>query len=502
MEGESKTVHSAPRVVAGVLLGVVALLAGLYGLAWAQSFCSETLLGTYLPTLDRLPGFTRSDAPSHTKLSAEQVAVLSHLDSLEAELKDAPEPLAQEGTVELPPVVPQLPKGIPCIALEYDTTKPSPLHAFYDKLYTGRAVRGQIRIMHFGDSQVEGDRITSYLRSRMQREFGGMGVGLVSVVSAVTPPYGLTISPSSGWIAHFLMPVTARKKNERYGVAGNVCYFTQRLAEDSIGRALEGGVTIKRRLGAGQGMRFSCCRVFARCDSSMLRVALQYGDSIVQRVTAGNSPSVADIALGLAPDQEEFTIRLRSETSARIYGISLESSTGVQVDNIPLRGSSGTDFTAMDSATLDEMFSSLKPSLLLLQFGVNVVPGKVEGYDFYTHGLVRQINYLKRMLHNVPIVLIGVSDMGEKIGEYFRSYENLETVQAAQRRAARRTGVAYWDCRRAMGGENSIVAWVQANPPLATSDYVHFTPRGARYVGEMLYASLMADYAAYVKRLE
>ena len=105
-------------------------------------------------------------------------------------------------------------------------------------------------------------------------------------------------------------------------------------------------------------------------------------------------------------------------------------------------------------------------------------------------------------LPRVPIVLIGVSDMGEKVGEFFRSYSNIPQVQTAQQRAARRTGVAYWDCRAAMGGENSILAWVRATPPLATADYVHFTPRGARYVGEMLYASLMADYAAYVKSKE
>ena len=208
---------------------------------------------------------------------------------------------------------------------------------------------------------------------------------------------------------------------------------------------------------------------------------------------------VRDIAFSLEDGLEQFRLQFTSQNPVSVYGISLETPTGVQVDNIPLRGSSGTDFTAMDSTTLIEMASYLEPSLLLLQFGVNVVPGKVEGYGFYAAGLIKQINYLKRIFPGVPMILVGVSDMGEKDGEFFRSYGNIPDVQRAQKRAARQTGIAYWDCRRAMGGENSIVAWVQADPPLATADYVHFTPRGARYVGEMLYASLMSDYTAFVQ---
>lgn len=503
VERENRAVRSAMRVVARIFLGLLSLLAALYGLAWIGTLQPKGSLVAYLPSLHRLPGFVKADTLAHAKLSEEQVAVLSHLDSVELTFIEEPlPPPAPMDSVEQPPVVPQLPKGIPCIALEYDTARTSPLHAFYDKLYAGKASSGQIRILHFGDSQIEGDRVTSYLRSRLQREFGGQGVGLVSVVPPVYPPYGLSLTPSAGWVSRPLMPAAARKKGERYGIVGNVCHFSQRRYIDSLGELLEGAITIKRKLSAGRGMRFPRCRIFARCDSSLLRIALRYGDSVAQNVAVGGTAFVEDIVLALRPEREEFTLQFLSETTASVYGLSLESPTGVQVDNIPLRGSSGTDFTAMDRATLEDMFSQLAPSLLLLQFGVNVVPGKVEGYDFYTYGLIKQINYLKGLLPGVPIVLIGVSDMGEKVGEYFRSYENLPDVQAAQRRAARKTGIAFWDCRQAMGGENSIVAWVQAKPPLATADYVHFSPRGARYVGEMLYASLMADYAAYVKSLE
>lgn len=502
-EEQNGGVRSASRIIARIFLGLGVLLLALYGLAWFSSLRPESMLGAYLPRLERLPGFAVGDSLKNLKLSEEQMAMLSHLDSVVPALEVAVEqPQIEVDSAERPPVVPQLPEGVPCVALEYDDSKPSPLQAFYEKLYTGKAKRGQVRILHFGDSQIEGDRITSYLRSRLQREFGGTGVGLVSAVQKGYPPYGLTITASPGWTLQSLMPATARKKRERYGIVGNVCHFGQRMHNDSLGEVYLGTLDISRKLSAGMGMRFSRCRVFARCDSSLMQVSMLHGDSVAAVQRVGSTPDVADVQMVVPMDLEEFKLQFLSEMPASVYGLSLESPTGVQVDNIPLRGSSGMDFTAMDSATLSGLLSFLKPSLVLLQFGVNVVPGKVESYGFYTAGLVKQINYLKRLLPRVPIVLIGVSDMGEKVGEFFRSYSNIPQVQAAQQRAARRTGVAYWNCRAAMGGENSILAWVRATPPLATADYVHFTPRGARYVGEMLYASLMSDYAAYVKSME
>ena len=48
-----------------------------------------------------------------------------------------------------------------------------------------------------------------------------------------------------------------------------------------------------------------------------------------------------------------------------------------------------------------------------------------------------------------------------------------------------------------MGGRNSMVSWVEADPPLAASDYTHFSPQGARKVGELFYTALINDFAQY-----
>ena len=37
-------------------------------------------------------------------------------------------------------------------------------------------------------------------------------------------------------------------------------------------------------------------------------------------------------------------------------------------------------------------------------------------------------------------------------------------------------------------------SWVNADPPLAAPDYVHFSRQGARKLAELFYDALMKDY--------
>ena len=60
------------------------------------------------------------------------------------------------------------------------------LDPFFDALEAAR--ERPVRIMHYGDSQLEGDRISSVLREAFQERFGGSGVGLAPAVQTV-PTY-------------------------------------------------------------------------------------------------------------------------------------------------------------------------------------------------------------------------------------------------------------------------------------------------------------------------
>jgi lysophospholipase L1-like esterase len=48
-----------------------------------------------------------------------------------------------------------------------------------------------------------------------------------------------------------------------------------------------------------------------------------------------------------------------------------------------------------------------------------------------------------------------------------------------------------------MGGENSMPNWVNANPPLAFKDYIHFNDQGAKKVAQLFTDALIDEYNKY-----
>ncbi len=73
---------------------------------------------------------------------------------------------------------------------------PIPLQRFLDSL---RLSKGQIRIIYYGDSQIEGDRITSYIRHILRKGHGGTGPGLFLPLMPVMYTKSIWVRSSSNW---------------------------------------------------------------------------------------------------------------------------------------------------------------------------------------------------------------------------------------------------------------------------------------------------------------
>jgi hypothetical protein len=90
------------------------------------------------------------------------------------------------------------------------------------------------------------------------------------------------------------------------------------------------------------------------------------------------------------------------------------------------------------------------------------------------------------------ILLIGPPDCEYRARGRRLPFPHLDQVIEIQRDVALANGCAFWDWRRAMGGEGSVRQWVQAG--LGQGDYTHLTGAGYRMVGGMLFDELMAQY--------
>ena len=169
------------------------------------------------------------------------------------------------------------------------------------------------------------------------------------------------------------------------------------------------------------------------------------------------------------------------------------------MDNIPLRGASGTEFSKQDKGCLKEMFDYLKPSLLILEFGGNTIPYIKSKERAYKYGkwFGSQIKLLKSLCPNAKIIVIGPADMSKKEGTEFITYPLLSEVRNALKEYTFEQGGVFWDMYEAMGGAGTMPKWALEVPPLASKDYIHFTSKGARKISELFYQALLEDYQSY-----
>jgi len=222
------------------------------------------------------------------------------------------------------------------------------------------------------------------------------------------------------------------------------------------------------------------------------------GVTIKSGIIPPNTP-YQTLTANFSTTPEEITLSFKGKDSPDIYGISLEGNNGVVMDNIPLRGSSGTIFTKQDATLLSNMYASLSPNLIIMEFGGNNVPHvKTEkACKDYGNWFLSQINFMKRLNPNAAIIVIGPGDMSVKEGTEYVTYPYLEGIRDAMKEAAFSSGSLFWDMYEVMGGKNSMPKWVNAEPSLAASDYIHFSPKGAKKMADEFTEKLLDLYKTY-----
>jgi len=403
----------------------------------------------------------------------------SVLDALIEETDTVTAPLLSEETEMLPvaePVV--LDTAIQLVDVKL-------FASFFDALHRLSAdPNSRVRVLHFGDSQLEGDRITMQLRDAYQRNYGGTGFGYVALQPLVAPS-SLAFENEEGLVRK---TVFGRRdtafSDMKYGHLGS---FT--LVEPNDSGQFVGTVAFKKRKwGYSRARNFKTAKMHVAGESPSI-VQILVADSIYSTriFPSGEWTLAVDV-----PNEDKFSMRIRSEQQVRVYGISFESPFGFHADNVAMRGASGMIFTKMNGGHFKASLEREAYDLIILQFGGNAVPYlKDEAHvGRFARALARQADYLKRLYPNAAFLFIGPSDMARKNGLAFESYPLLEELTLQLRNELLSRGIAFWDLYDVMGGSGSMVEWVDTQPALAVRDYIHFTPKGASKVGRSLVRAL------------
>lgn len=379
-----------------------------------------------------------------------------------------------------------------------------------------------VRVAHYGDSQLEGDRVTEHIRSNLQAKFGGKGLGFVPL-DDVASCASYTRTNTGTWTRYNVF--NNKIKGSYYGLSGSVFRFAKgevlpevpKPATDSLGNTDSSQPKtdsqpvpaakpklVKYTRNAGVTYRFSS-------GVKYNDVSLMYGRSSegfgVRCYTLGNELLSADTIkpqLGFAKTKLKipaglsgFRVEFLGNNSPDIYGLLVDDSTGITVDNYAIRGHSGDGLMRIDDNYLATQAKLTNTRLIVFQYGANMIPylESEKECKYYEDAFYRLFMKFKKAAPNASILVIGNGDMGYKQGSDAQSYQQVRCLSDVQKAAALRANCAFWSLLDAMGGDNSILTWNRKG--LCALDG-HLSPKGQKIMANLIFTALMREYNNYV----
>lgn len=363
----------------------------------------------------------------------------------------------------------------------------------------------KIRIAHYGDSQIEGDRISYPLRKKMQKRFGGSGVGFVPFISEGWNRH-LAKYGSRNWARYTVFHKRYYKKT--YGYGGTVFKYL-RVVVDS----LKNDTTIELTpeimdsvryfyFNSGElSFRFRKAPTYKEAlliyGENKNKCGLEvYNNSTYKKIFSDTLPPSDGFHMKKIPELsglKKFKIKFTSNTSPEFYGLLLDGKTGIQVDNLAIRGHSGDRLMLIDSAFFAYQLKQLNVKLFVFQYGMNTVPHhRSEAACKRLHNWYFKL--FRRFANLAPkasILVVGPGDMAAHTDDGYVTYRYMPRINEAIKNAALKAGAAYLDVYNFMGGKNSVFNWNRKGLVMLNG---HFKQKGTEAIAEKIYQSLLIEY--------
>ncbi len=404
-------------------------------------------------------------------------------DTMFTELKDTTSIIDSVSTQDILSVKDTLHRvEIPNLVLSDNTL--AQLHEFFQKAEEAKSRGKTVRVLHMGDSQIEGDRITRYIRESLQERFGGSGPGLFSVVDPQKLNPSVWLDSYGDWLQYQIFNSNRVLKNRQYGIMGNVAKFNP---ETNSGFRLRPSPWAEKK-----AKKYYKVRLFLGEIKDTLYVKGYIGNTEIISDTLEESDGITEISWEFEDNVPKLKLMFKSVSSPPFLGCALDSLAGVAVDNLALRGQSTPWLHRTDKDLYETMVNYMNVGLIIFQFGTNMIPTKTHNFRFYRIKIEKQLRILKKLAPGCPIIVVGTGDAAYLSEGEETSYDHIAALNKAQKAAALNSGAAFFDLYNAMGGEGAMIKWVNQEPPLAISDYIHFSKQGGKQVAEMMLKSLYA----------
>ena len=211
--------------------------------------------------------------------------------------------------------------------IQYPSNNPELLYRFFKKLDNAKFKK--VRIMHYGDSQIEGDRISGRLRQRLQREFGGNGAGLFPVIPA-TKKISINNSVSKNWVRKtgFGPYIDKTINHKNYGALFSFCKIKFDTLLSDSNSLFNADITINI-----PNKSYKLCRNYKKLKlyysaKEKVTFRLLLNDSIFHIDTLSKTNEITLKRLDFSETPKSMKLQFSSNKSPEIYGVSLEGENG------------------------------------------------------------------------------------------------------------------------------------------------------------------------------
>lgn len=399
--------------------------------------------------------------------------------------------VAVEDTLPDKKIVFKKQKGIQFPAEDFEDYKGyQHLVAFYEKLLKLETKEeGKVRIAYFGDSMTDGDLIVKDFRAKLQEHFGGMGVGFVNITSESASSRGTVKHEfSDNWKTVSYLNV--KHPVSPFGVTGQV-FFTK---NDSIDHAW-----VKYRASRYNKLFLlnNPTLFYGKSNNREGEISVVTGkDTIVKSLEGDKLLNTVAIA---PYDLKAFKAEFIATDSIPFYGFNFDDGRGVHVDNFSSRGNSGLPISIFNTRLMQAFNKELDYDLIVLHYGANVLNYGTYNYSWYEKRMKIVVNHIRECFPGVAILIVSTADKSTKYDMEMKTDSAVVPLALSQKRYAVQSDAAFVNLYLLMGGEGSMVKWVEEVPPLANKDYTHFNFRGSEKIGALIYNQINQGYEQYKK---
>lgn len=326
--------------------------------------------------------------------------------------------------------------------------------------------KGQVRILHIGDSHLQADFFSGRVRANFQSIF----LGLQGARGMICPymkgcPDSYKITYGTQWQHYNIL------SKEQSTIFANTVYTTEKNA--SIRIAVNHRNPIK--------YDFDKVRIYHSPLKPQERIDIDYPS--YKKVSVEDGCTV--FTLNGYTDTINISVNKTSNDTLFIHGFYFDNEDAGVVYNVT--GVNSAEARHYLKIKSDESLKTLGLDLIIISLGTNDCY-EASGVESFASNLTEFVAKIREQIPDVAILLTTPSDCW-----YKRKHVNKRMKEARNiiKEVAKQNNCAVWDWYEVMGGEGASSKWLDRQ--LMQKDRVHLTLNGYYLQGDLLFNALWSE---------